>query len=126
MPGQGMIPEVMRWRPQQDSNLRSRLRRALIVTPVTWGNDPVTSVLGCGWGAADGRGPTRRPAAGGRGGPLRPEAKFRRGLPAPQHAWPGTDRPWVSAGVHRCRWRLSLTSSLSSCELPSRAVRRTT
>jgi sigma-B regulation protein RsbU (phosphoserine phosphatase) len=33
--------------------------------------------------------------------PLRPEAKYRRGLPAPQHAWPGTDRPWVSAGVHR-------------------------
>ena len=29
MPGQRAIPEVMRWRPQQDSNLRSRLRRAL-------------------------------------------------------------------------------------------------
>ena len=45
--------------------------------------------------------------------PLRPEAKYRRGLPAPQHAWPGTDRPWMSAGVHRWPWRLSLTSSLS-------------
>ena len=44
--------------------------------------------------------------------PLRPEAKYRRGLPAPQHAWPAADRPCVSAGVHRCRWRLSLTSSL--------------
>ena len=34
-----------------------------------------------------------------------------RGLPAPQHVWPAADRPCVSAGVHRCRWRLSLTSS---------------
>jgi hypothetical protein len=44
--------------------------------------------------------------------PLRPEAKYRRRLPAPQHAWPAADRPCVSLGVHRCRWRLSLTSSL--------------
>jgi hypothetical protein len=44
--------------------------------------------------------------------PLRPEAKYRRGLPAPLHAQPPADRPWVSAGVHRCRWRLSLSSSL--------------
>ena len=44
--------------------------------------------------------------------PLRPEAKYRRGLPAPQHVWPGTGRPWMSAGVHRCQWRLSLTWSL--------------
>ena len=29
-----------------------------------------------------------------------------------QHPWPGTDRPWVSAGVHRSPWRLSLTLSL--------------
>jgi hypothetical protein len=43
---------------------------------------------------------------------LRPEAKYGRGLPAPQYSWPATGRPWVSAGVHRCRWRLSLTSSL--------------
>ena len=33
--------------------------------------------------------------------PLRPEAKYRRALPAPQYPWPGTDRPWASAGVHR-------------------------
>jgi len=45
--------------------------------------------------------------------PLRPEAKLRRGLPAPQHVWPATDRPRVSADVHRWPWRLSLTSSLS-------------
>jgi hypothetical protein len=44
--------------------------------------------------------------------PLRPEAKLRRRLPAPQHAWPAADRPCVFAGVHRCRWRLSLSSSL--------------
>jgi len=44
--------------------------------------------------------------------PLRPEAKSRRGLPAPQRAWPAAERPCVSADVHRCRWRLSLTSSL--------------
>jgi hypothetical protein len=47
--------------------------------------------------------------------PLRPEAKYRRGLPAPRHARPATDRPWMSAGIHRWRWRLSLTSSLSRC-----------
>jgi hypothetical protein len=44
--------------------------------------------------------------------PLRPEAKVRRGLPALQYEWPAADRPCVSAGVHRRRWRLSLTSSL--------------
>ncbi len=36
MPGQGMIPEVTRWRPQQDSNLRSRLRRPLL-SPLSYG-----------------------------------------------------------------------------------------
>jgi hypothetical protein len=36
MPGQGAIPEVMRWRPQQDSNLRSRLRRPLL-SPLSYG-----------------------------------------------------------------------------------------
>ena len=45
--------------------------------------------------------------------PLRPEAKLRGGLPAPQHAWPATDRPRMSADVHRRPWRLSITSSLS-------------
>jgi hypothetical protein len=49
----------------------------------------------------------------GVGRPLRPEARYRRGLPAPQHAWPGTDRPRMSADVHCWPWRLSLTSSLS-------------
>jgi hypothetical protein len=44
--------------------------------------------------------------------PLRPEANYKRGLPAPQHPWPGTDRPWVSAYVHCCPWRSSLTLSL--------------
>ncbi len=43
---------------------------------------------------------------------LRPEAKLRRGLPAPQHAWPAADSPCVSAGAHRCRWRVSLSSLL--------------
>lgn len=33
--------------------------------------------------------------------PLRPEAKYGHGLPAPQHPWPGTGRPWVSTRVHR-------------------------
>src|SRR6266496_2528599 len=45
--------------------------------------------------------------------PLRPEAKLRYGLPAPQHVWPATDRPLMSADVRRWPWRLSLTSSLS-------------
>ena len=45
--------------------------------------------------------------------PLRPEAKLRRGLPAPQRAWPAADRPCMSADVHPWPWRLSLTSSLS-------------
>ena len=36
MPGQRTIPEVMRWRPQQDSNLRSRLRRPLL-SPLSYG-----------------------------------------------------------------------------------------
>ena len=45
--------------------------------------------------------------------PLRPEAKYWPGLPASQHACPATDRPWMFAGVHRWRWRLSLTWSLS-------------
>ena len=36
MPGQGMIPEVTRLRPQQDSNLRSRLRRPLL-SPLSYG-----------------------------------------------------------------------------------------
>jgi len=35
---QGGIDAAIERRPQQDSNLRSRLRRALIVTPVTWTN----------------------------------------------------------------------------------------
>ncbi len=34
----------------QDSSLRSRLRRALIVTPVTWTNCREHKVLGCEWG----------------------------------------------------------------------------
>ncbi len=51
--------------------------------------------------------------------PLHPEAKYRRGLPAPQHAWPGTDRPWVSAGVHRWPWRLSLGHSVVSACAPN-------
>ena len=51
--------------------------------------------------------------------PLRPEAKLRRALPARQHTWPAAECPCVSAGVHRCRWRLSLSSSLGR----SRAVR---
>ena len=38
MPGQGMIPEVTMWRPQQDSNLRSRLRRAHATKPLTCTN----------------------------------------------------------------------------------------
>jgi hypothetical protein len=33
-------------------------------------------------------------------------AKCRRRLPVPQHVWPGTDRPWMSAGVRCWRWRL--------------------
>jgi len=45
--------------------------------------------------------------------PLRPEANDRRGLPAPQHPWPAADRPWASAAVPRCPWRLSLTLSLA-------------
>ena len=52
--------------------------------------------------------------------PLRPEPKLRCGLPAPQHAWPAADRPCVSAGICRCRWPLSLSSSLGR----SRAGRR--
>lgn len=44
--------------------------------------------------------------------PLRPEAKLLRGLPVRQDAWHASDRPRVSADVHCCRWRLSLTSSL--------------
>jgi hypothetical protein len=51
MPGQRTIPDAMRLRPQQDSNLRSRLRRALILTPVTRGNQRKPVVLGCMWGA---------------------------------------------------------------------------
>ena len=31
--------------------MRSRLRRALIVTPVTWTNGREHKVLGCEWGA---------------------------------------------------------------------------
>ena len=61
-------------RPQQDSNLRSRLRRALIVTPVTCENDPAARAMGCEGGAA-----------GGRGGPLRPEANDRCGRPVLRH-----------------------------------------
>jgi hypothetical protein len=38
-------------RPQQDSNLRSRLRRALIVTLVIWESGPTVRVQGCTWGA---------------------------------------------------------------------------
>src|ERR1035441_6704825 len=57
--------------------------------------------------------------------PLRPEAKLRCGLPGPQHAWPAADGPCVSAGVHRWRWRLSLSWSLSPRpELPARRLRR--
>ncbi len=43
----------------------------------------------------------------------RPEARSpvrRRSVAA--CAWPAADRPYASVAVHRCRWRLSLTSSL--------------
>jgi len=39
------------WRPQQDSNLRSRLRRALLGGLVTWGSGPAARVRGCTRGA---------------------------------------------------------------------------
>ena len=38
-------------RPQQDSNLRSRLRRALLGRLVTWESGPAARVQGCTWGA---------------------------------------------------------------------------
>jgi hypothetical protein len=50
-PGQTVFSQLIARRPQQDSNLRSRLRRALIVMFVTWENRPGCGVLGCQWGA---------------------------------------------------------------------------
>ena len=35
-----------------------------------------------------------------------PGAKYRRGLLAPQHAWPWSGRPWVSASLRSGRQRL--------------------
>jgi hypothetical protein len=42
-------------RPQQDSNLRSRLRRALIARAMTSGNMQDSRAAGCTWGAGWGR-----------------------------------------------------------------------
>ena len=35
--------------------------------------------------------------------PLSLEAEYTPGLPAPQHAWLGAVRPWMSAGGRDCR-----------------------
>src|SRR6266487_853435 len=52
---------VIHQRPQQDSNLRTRLRRALTVTLVTCPNVRKFESLGCVWGA--GAGSNRRTSA---------------------------------------------------------------
>jgi hypothetical protein len=41
-PGQGPFPEFRRWCPRQDSNLRSRLRRAVLY-PLSYGGVRITS-----------------------------------------------------------------------------------
>ena len=50
--------------PRQDSNLRSRLRRGLLCTPLTSGNEVPHTMIGGVSGAA-------RPGAGGCAGPVR-------------------------------------------------------
>jgi hypothetical protein len=50
-PGQKAYGPASDGRPQQDSNLRSRLRRALITRAMTSGNEQPSHTLGCAWGA---------------------------------------------------------------------------
>ncbi len=52
--GQQVFGPVFGGRPQQDSNLRTRLRRALTVMLVTCPNARKFESLGCVWGAGEG------------------------------------------------------------------------
>ncbi len=53
--GQAQESPANKKRPQQDSNLRSRLRRALIAQAMASGNERVSQLLGCTWGAGLGK-----------------------------------------------------------------------
>jgi hypothetical protein len=64
VPGQRAISEGMRKRPQQDSNLRTRLRRVVLFDPLTCGNAWCEGGCGRHRGVAGLPVVTRRPVAG--------------------------------------------------------------